>query len=461
MGLRVNRDEGASTALGRLRQNSAAQARLFNKLSTGLRINSAADDPSGLVISNLMRSQLAGLQQASENTSRASNLVSTADAALGQQSEMLINLRRDVLAAQNSGALDPGAQRALQASVDHTLQALNRVSNTTRFGDINLLNGQSAFETANADPELTQIRIDSANLSAGTPRTVTVDVTANATQANTAATPFAAQAAASTVQIQGNLGTATLNFAAGATQPDVATAINQISGQTGVTADAVTGVMTSQGYGSDQFVRVTQVSGTFTGFVGTVSGTDAVATVDGQVTSAQGNVLNVSSPTLTASVRIDPTAAAGTYTFDITGGGRMFQLNDSGAGQASLGLQGTGVSFLGNPEVGFLSSIGSGGTNDLMSNATQAMRIVDEAISQVSSQRASLGSFESQVLRPNINALEVHIENLAASESEIRDLDYAAAVAENTRNDLLVRANLSVLRQANLSRQGVLGLLQG
>ena len=112
--------------------------------------------------------------------------------------------------------------------------------------------------------------------------------------------------------------------------------------------------------------------------------------------------------------------------------------------------------------IGQLSSLGSGGANSLIGgNTVQAQKIIDEAIKQVATQRGRLGALQKNVLETNINSLNVALENVTASESDIRDADFATETAALTRSQILVQANQSVLSQANSAPQSVLRLLQG
>jgi len=117
---------------------------------------------------------------------------------------------------------------------------------------------------------------------------------------------------------------------------------------------------------------------------------------------------------------------------------------------------------LGDRVTGYLSSIGSGGDNSLVGgNTTQAQKIITEAVKQVATLRGRLGALQKNVLETNINSLNVALENVTASESDIRDADFASETAALTRAQILVQANTSVLSQANSAPQAVLSLLRG
>ena len=134
MGLRVNTNASAVTALRNLRLSDAAQSKSLERLSTGLRINRASDDPSGLVISEQLRAQVKSLGQALENTQNASNLIGTAEAALAEVSKLLIDIRESALFALNTGGTSQEQVEAEQDAVDAAIGAIDRIAASTRFG---------------------------------------------------------------------------------------------------------------------------------------------------------------------------------------------------------------------------------------------------------------------------------------------------------------------------------------
>jgi flagellin-like hook-associated protein FlgL len=209
-------------------------------------------------------------------------------------------------------------------------------------------------------------------------------------------------------------------------------------------------------------------------------------TVAGERASARGNFLKVVSTFFTGTIELnpytnqDPTAAPGTppppvrnYTFTVkNNSGLLFHLNMGTPGLANeqrvIGLPNMVPSLLGEQPLtiggvssgGSLTSMVSGGDNDLFTNPANALKVIDGALSDVSSARAYLGAFVANTLEPNSRSLEVAIENLSASESSIRDLDFASAVAEMTKYQVLFQAGVSVLAQANMIPQSVLQLLK-
>ena len=151
MSTRINTNTTASEAAYHLSINSANVSKNIERLSSGLRINSAADDASGLVISESLRAQSAGLQQASRNTNDAINVVKTAEGALNEVHSLLINIRSLVVHAANVGANDTAARTADQKAIAQAVNSIDRIASTTQFNNKNLLDG-SASATAAAVP---------------------------------------------------------------------------------------------------------------------------------------------------------------------------------------------------------------------------------------------------------------------------------------------------------------------
>jgi flagellin-like hook-associated protein FlgL len=141
--------------------------------------------------------------------------------------------------------------------------------------------------------------------------------------------------------------------------------------------------------------------------------------------------------------------------------GNTYLFGGTQTGTAPFSEVGAEVRVIGGEEIGgYLDSIRAGGENDMFNDPGNAARIVDAAINDVSDVRAYLGAFVNDTIDPNISSLNIAIENLVASESEIRDWDFASETAEYTRAQILFQAGISVLSQANIIPQSVLKLLQ-
>jgi flagellin len=469
MGLRINNNINSLIALGKLQRSDRQLGTSIERLSSGLRINSASDDPAGLVISEQLRAQVSGLEQAVENTSFSSNLIGTAEAALQEVSDLLIRIRDSAILAGNTGGLSTDQIQAEQDSVDSAISAIDRVASTTRFAKSNLLNGASDFVTSGVSTGITDSTFRSVFFGNNNTAVFTAVVTQSGLQARLSGGNFTA--AGGTLRVTGVLGTEDVVINSSINSAAVASAIHAVRDFTGVFASGA--VLQSDQYGASSLVRVEIVGGTYTGNTGTGNGQDLGLRVNGAQVSAKGLDVRVNSKFLKAELRFAASAAA-TFTSHAVGirdSGLTFQLGSQSLATDSLtvGVHSVRSQSLGFNTItkdagggtigGFLSSLVSGGTNDITSDPENAVRIIDEAIDQVNSLRSFLGAIDAHTLQPNARALGVAIENLTASESEVRDLDFAHETAEFTRAQVLFNAGTSVLATANLLPQTVLGLL--
>jgi flagellin len=347
------------------------------------------------------------------------------------------------------------------------MNSVNRIANTTQFNGIKLLNGSLDYTTSGvASTAIDNLQLNSAKIPDNGTVSVVVQVVASAQLAEVDYTASGIGSSAVTIQIAGNAGVEQLSFAASTHNSAIMVAINQITAATGVSATLSGAALriTSVAYGSRQFVAVTALNGTFVN--GKDSGQDAQVNINGTKAEVDGLSASVRSENL--DVKIDLDATFGTTidplgtTFAVTGGGAKFQLGSqvNRQGQINIGVGAVSTSSLGNGVVGFLSSLQSGGANSLVSgNTIQSQKIITAAIRQVADLRGRLGALQKDVLDTNVNSLNVALENVTASESAIRDADFASETAALTRAQILVQANTSILSQANSSPQQVLSLL--
>ena len=142
---RINTNVAALQAQVGLNNSQGQLNTALQRLSTGLRINSGADDPAGLIASNSLESEIAGLNQAVSNSQTATHVISTADGALHEISSLLLNVKSLVVESANSGALSTTELQANQLQVDSAIQSITRIANTTSFAGLNLLNGSLAY----------------------------------------------------------------------------------------------------------------------------------------------------------------------------------------------------------------------------------------------------------------------------------------------------------------------------
>ena len=473
---RINTNVSSLTAQRGLAKSQKALGDTLRRLSSGLRINRGADDPAGLIASEGLRSEISGIDQAIDNSSRASNVIATAEGALGEVASLLLNIKSLVVEAANAGALSPDEIAANQLQVDSAVESITRISNTTTFAGLHLLNGSLDYITSGVNTaDIKALDISQANF--GTADVIPVDINV-VTSARTAELQFTASSVANsvTLEISGTEGVEVLTFTSGTTASAMAFAVNRISDATGVqaalrnSATLASGlVFQSTGYGSRNFVSVHAQSGTFSTqdpagtLTGRSVGRDAVATVNGALTVGDGLNVKLNTTTLDMNLTLDKNFGAGTTSFAITGGGSLFQLGPQVTSnqQVNIGIQSVAASKLGDNNVGFLNDLVTGGRSTLVGGeAGGASRIIEKAIKQVAVLRGRLGAFEKNTLETNINSLSVALENVTSSESSIRDADFAEETAALTRAQILTQAGTSVLATANSTPQSVLQLLQ-
>src|SRR5688572_1313337 len=182
---RINTNVSSLVARNTLNRSNAALEQSLTRLSTGLRINTGKDDPAGLIASENLRSDITSIKKAISNTDRANQVIATADSALGQVSSLLNDIRGLVTESANAGALSDEQLAANQLQVDSSLEALNRIAQTTTFQGRRLLDGSLDFITSAGTnySNISDLKIDQANLGATGSVSVSVAVATAATQA--------------------------------------------------------------------------------------------------------------------------------------------------------------------------------------------------------------------------------------------------------------------------------------
>ncbi|MFW6145722.1 MAG: flagellin [Planctomycetota bacterium] len=483
---RIYTNTNSIAAQTALRNNQMDLNTRLARLSSGLRIKAGKDDPAGLIASETLRSEMAGIEQAISNSQRAGSVISTAEGALNEVSALLLDLKSLINNSANEGGLAPEEIEANQLQIDSAIGSIDRIANSTQFEGVKLLDGNLDFITEDVvDSEIADLAINEVRF--GTAASVEATIETQ-TAAETGrlfweadGTGNTALSQATTLEIKGNEGVEVFSFGADTAIADMAAAINQATDVTGVSAitstDAIGNglaglVFSSTEYGAKQFVSVEGINGADFATqdaagagVTRDAGADAVITVNGVTAVAEGLDIQVGGPTLWFEAKLDAAnmnTAGDTTSFTVTGGGATFQLgqNVNAQQQSIVGVQSVASHRLGKAAEGYLRDIKTGGTDSIIGGNYQgADEIVDAARGQVASMRGRLGAFQKNTLDSTMNSLNVALENVTASESAIRDADFAKETAALTRSQILVQAGTNVLSMANSSPQNVLALL--
>ncbi|WP_217616787.1 flagellin [Cellulomonas sp. GbtcB1] len=396
MALSVNTNIAALNAYRNLSSTQNDLSKSLEKLSSGLRINRAADDAAGLAISEGLRAQIGGTTQAVRNAQDGISVVQTAEGALTETHSILQRMRTLSVQASNEGGLSDTAKSNIQDELSELKTELTRIADTTQFNGKKLLDGNydGSFQVgANTSAQdKINVKIQTGNgqgLGTEGLGLAGVDVTAIASNATTVANTTAAES--------GTAGVKTLAAAVDFTADDVKN------------FQDLNGTITIGGKSLDL------KSVDYTG----------VTTSAGATTALQN--------ALTAKF---------------------------GAGAVTAAATATGITLTGAATTGTAAEVAATEVNFTQaSGASEAIDLIDSAITSVSQVRSSLGAVQNR-FDHTINNLNVAVENLTASESRIRDTDMASEMVSYTRASILSQAGTAMLAQAKNLPQSVLQLLQ-
>lgn len=473
MGLSIANNVASLNAQTNLTRANSNLAKSVERLSSGLKINRGSDGPAALVISEKQRAQIAGLQQAIENSDKAVSLVQTAEGALTEINSLLVKVRSLAIDSANSGVNDDDALAANQAEIANALDTINRIADNTQFGTKKLLNGEAGINGVSSDADVTFIAGNS-NTSAGT-YAVSVSTVGERATATAGTAQSAALAADEVLTVNG----VSISLNSGSTQTQVINRINEFSSQTGVTADANGAGGATRLYSTDfgsnaalSVVSNTAAAGTSSGFGTTVvndTGVDIQASIGGTTFTGTGNVVTANSGAA-AGLTLRVAASSADATLTVTGAqgnvtvsdnSLVFQIGANANQTAKVAITKSNPGSLGVGVVGnqFASLADIDVTS--ASKAQDAIAVIDSAIDDITNLRGDLGAFQSNTLTSTANNLRATLENTVNAESVIRDTDFASEIANFTKNQVLVQAGTSVLGNANQLPQQILSLLRG
>lgn len=481
----INTNVSSLNAQRNLNSSQSTLNSAMERLSSGLRINSAKDDAAGLAISQRMTSQINGMDTAARNANDGISLAQTAEGALTEVTNNLQRMRE--LAVQASNATNSSTDRAaLQSEVSQLQAEILRVAETTSFNGIKVLDGsftsQSFQVGANAGETITMDSIVDARTTQLGSHSLSVDGTVTGGVVTAASGAVTNGIGAETdLTITTDAGTTSaISYSANDGADAIATAINNAAGTVGVTATASNSASLSglSSAGNLTFSLNNQAI--------------AVNVADANDLTNVVNAINGVAGTtgVTASFTSSDSKAAITLT---TTDGRNIEFedftSDAGATESiSFGgttlTEGTAVSAVKTGTIELTSSKGpiataganadvftSAGVNNssfssvagidvsTASGASDALDVIDSALATINSGRADLGAMQNR-FESVVSNLQTASENLSASRSRIQDADFASETAKLSRAQVLQQAGMAMLSQANSAPQNVLSLLR-
>jgi flagellin len=506
MSMRINHNVGALNAHRNLQANQAALGKTLEKLSSGLKINRAADSPASLVISEQMRAQIAGINQAIDNSETAVSLVQTTEANMSEINSLLTSIRQLAIHASNEGVNDEVMLQADQNEIENALETINRIANQAQFGRKKLLDGSNG---ASGSTTGKNVEFVGATLATGDSRENGFDVkiTQVASKSEiigtTALTDEIVKAGEQITVIEDGkmaMYTATADDTASTMIQNLRNEIERNGLAIDVDLNESSQVVAKhKNYGSDyKFQISSSTSGVLSQEGGsietTLAGMDIKGTINGESATGSGQVLTgvkgakcvdglavryygdgVSE--LPAQCKVadieDPNAEeTEVEPMEIPEGGvsigRVFVAQNSMKFQVGANQNQTvGISIKSATSEdlakGVVNVSGYKSLADIdvttFQGAQDAIALVDESINQITADRGELGAFQKNTLESNLANLRIQNENLVSSESVIRDVDMAKEMAEFTKNQIKTQSATAMLAQANQLPQNVLGLL--
>ena len=439
-------------------------AKSTEKLSSGYKVNRAADDAAGLSISEKMRKQIRGLDQASANAEDGISAVQTAEGALTEVHDMLQRMNELAVKASN-GTMSSDDRQTVQDEVDQLLTEIDRVAETTKFNETYLLKGDTSdkkIKLSAKDAGLDGKLVDGSTTATFTVSTLKVgdtvsiggkDYTIGDTQAKV-------KASLDTLKTSMTTGSQiTLN----GTQYTISDATDESKNQ--ITSDAAIkkvedGKITSVKFGGKTYNVMSAADAAAN--KGVDSNDTSIITADKAYEYMKNELVLANSVGANdTSAKVAFTKGNGdTQSFQITKG--IAKTKEDLNFSLHVGADADMTNKI-NVAISSLDTTGLGitGLNVKDSTGTAATYAIDsiaDAVAKVSAQRSALGAVQNR-LEHTINNLDNVVENTTSAESQIRDTDMAEEMVKYSKNNILQQAGQSMLAQANQSNQGVLSLL--
>lgn len=445
----INHNLGAMNANRNMNINAGAASKSMEKLSSGLRINKAGDDAAGLAISEKMRGQIRGLDQASANSQDAISLLQTGEGALNETTSILQRMRE--LAVQGSSdTLNSNDRGQIQKEMDQLVQETDRIGNNTEFNTKKLLNGGANVSGTVSGVTPAAISIVGGNGDTKAASVVVLATTVAATKATDAGTvdlSAGVLGADSSIIVNGT----SFSFTSGDTIDNVLKTINDAGVGVTATTDGTNLSLTSSNVGSAAKFTVAGATADFVGLA-SANGTDASVTFTSGATkfTAIGDKVTIQDGTAKGlEIKVNASALGGATATVDANGTLAFQIGANEGQMLNVGIADMRSAALGTAGVQVTDA----------ATATAAITTIQTAIDTVSSERSKLGAYSNR-LEHTIANLGTASENMTSAESRIRDVDMAKEMSTFSKNNILSQAAQAMLAQANQQPQQVLQLLR-
>lgn len=462
--MRLNHNTLAYTANNNLTAVNNNLTKAMERLSSGYKINKSSDDAAGHAISQRMRSQIRGLQQANNNANDGVSLIQTAEGALNEIHSILERIRELAVKGANETYAEEDLD-AMQDEIDQLLSEIDRISNTTDFNGRKLLNGELNKKgyTNNDGLKVTEIGGDIEPgkygltiTSAGTQASMNLQLMANS--------EVLSAEQSGTISINGF----EITLTAGMTGDAVNARIREAADKIGIDFDETTGTMTTREYGSKQYLHITCDNDTLAGKLNingstTVYGTDAV--VDFQTDAngrigfrdtagieTQGNRITVTDKDgfqMIYDIQPEVTAGFSTTITVLSAGPMVLQIGNNEGQTLNVNINKTTSASLNIDTINVYTH----------AYASEAVERLDDAVAKLSNIRSSLGAYQNR-LDHIVTNLESAEENLTSAVSRISDTDMAEEITEYTQMNVLSQSALQMLIKSNARPEGLLQLFQ-
>ena len=485
----INTNIASLNAQRNLNTSQAALATSLQRLSSGLRINSAKDDAAGLAIAERMNTQVRGLNVAARNANDGISLAQTAEGALGEVSNNLQRIRE--LAVQSANSTNSASDRAsLQAEASQLISEITRVASQTSFNGLNLLDGSftaQAFQVgANANQTISVNSIADARATGLGSHVLVADgtVTGNTVTGSAVNNGIAAAVTATGFTVTTNAGTSSpITYAANSSAQTIASAIQSATSSLGVTATATNSTVLSAlsgvgaGTGVVSFTLNGQaVSATLTdqndlsSLVSAINGVQGASGVTASFTTSSSKSSITLSTTDGRNIGLGAFAVNGASNETVSFGGQTLTEGGTVAaivtGTISLSSSQGPITTAAAPTDVFAGAVSNSSflsvaalSLSTAAGAQAAIGALDSALNQINVSRGDLGAYQNR-FSSAISNLQTAAENLSASRSRIQDADFAAETASLTRGQILQQAGTAILAQANSLPNNVLTLLR-